>query len=122
MGEFVFEFRGSTADRDREARHLAAWLNDSSGLRGAARVRMVAPGPGEQGGAADAALVLSSMAPLAAPFFGWLSERVKSRRISLRITKDGRDGHPLEINVETPADVQAVVKQVTRLLDEEERD
>lgn len=120
MDEFVFEFEGAAADRDREARHLAAWLNDSRGLRGAARVRMVAPGPGEQGGAADAAVVLASMAPLAKPFFGWLSERAKSRRITLQITRTGHGDRQLKINVETPGDVASVLEQVTRLLDDEE--
>lgn len=120
MDQFVFEFDGPAADRDREARHLAAWLNDSRGLRGAAQVRMVPPGPGEQGGAADAAVVLASLAPLAKPFFGWLSERVKSRRITLQITRTGSSDRQLKISVGTPADVASVLEQVSRLLDDKE--
>jgi Effector Associated Constant Component 1 len=114
--EFVFEFEGSTADNDRAARDLVAWLNDNEDLRGTASVRMVGPGPGEQGAAADAAVVLASAAPLARPFFTWLTERVKSRRITLRITSAAKE---LKINVEAPADAEALLEQLVRLLDKE---
>lgn len=116
MHEFVFEFEGSTADNDRGARDLAAWLNDNDDLRGTADVRMVGPGPGEQGAAADAAVVLASAAPLAKPFFTWLTERVKSKRVKLRITSNAKE---LKIDVEAPADAEALLEQLVQLLDKD---
>jgi hypothetical protein len=114
--EVLFEFKGSSAERDRNARDLAAWLEED--LRGSVSLRMVGPAEGEQGGAADAAVVLAAAAPLARPFFTWLTERVKARKISLRISASHK-GKPLEINVEAPQDAEALLDQIVRLLDED---
>jgi len=116
VSEIVFEFDGSTAEKDRDARDLVAWLSDDDDLRGAVTLRMVGPAAGEQGAAADAAMVLAAVAPLAKPFFAWLTERVKSRRIKVQIT---RDGEKVKVTVETPADTSDVLERVTRLLDDQ---
>lgn len=119
MNEIVFEFEGTPEDRDQQARHLVAWLNDSRGLRGTARCRGVPPKPGEQGALVDAAITLVCAAPLVArPFFTWLTERAKSRRVVLRITRSGSDGSTLRIDVQTPADVRAFEERIARLLDD----
>lgn len=111
--EIVFEFDGLAAERDEAARDLVAWLNASRGLRGAAAPRMVPAAAGEQGAAADAAIVLASVAPLAKPFFAWLTERVKQRQVSMRIT---RTDEQLTINVKSPSDVDDIAEKVTTVL------
>ncbi|MFD4638139.1 hypothetical protein ACFWN2_12535 [Lentzea sp. NPDC058436] len=110
----LFEFEGDPADRDRDARDLAAWLEED--LRGSVDLRMIGPGEGELGGAADAVVVAAATVPLARPFFTWLTERAKARRISLRIT---REGERLDIDVEAPPDAEALLERIVRLLDED---
>ncbi|AHH97879.1 hypothetical protein KALB_4517 [Kutzneria albida DSM 43870] len=114
--EVLFEFEGTPADRDRDARDLAAWLEED--LRGSVSLRMVGPAEGELGGAADAAVVLAATAPLARPFFTWLTERVKARKISLRISASHK-GEQLKIDVEAPQDAEALLERIVRLLDED---
>ncbi|MFG2629203.1 hypothetical protein [Streptomyces sp. NPDC048473] len=95
MQEYVIAFPGSRAEADAHARDLAGWLDDSEELRGSARVRMVPPQPGEQGGAADAVVVMAAAAPLYVPFFNWLVERRKADRVTVRVVRP--DGTEQEI-------------------------
>lgn len=118
MTDVVVEFLGSSEDIDREARHLADWLNDSRDLRGLARCRVVPPAPGEQGGFVDAVTVLGSAAvALGGPLFAWLSERAKTRQVRFRITDtDGRGGKQ-EIEVSAPADLDGIVSKIGGILE-----
>jgi hypothetical protein len=110
VDEFVFEFPGSSADQD--ARDLQSWLNRSEDLRGAAHVRMVPAQPGEQGGVADAAVLLASFGVMVKPFFGWLSERAKNRRITVRVSAKSKSSS-VAIDITGPADVMPAVQQLT---------
>jgi Effector Associated Constant Component 1 len=115
MNEVVFEFGGSEAEADGCACALTDWLNDTEDLRGCARVRTVPPLPGEQGGAADAVLVIAALTPLAEPFFGWLTEWVKSRSVSVVITRS--DGTSLNVTAATSAQATALEPLVRGFVD-----
>jgi hypothetical protein len=115
VDEFVFEFPGSSADQD--ARDLQSWLNRNEDLRGAAHVRMVPAQPGEQGGAADAAMLLASFGVMIKPFFTWLTERAKSRQITVRVTAKSKN-NSVEINVSGPEGVMPAVQQLTEAFDD----
>ncbi|MFB7915332.1 hypothetical protein [Streptomyces sp. NPDC056061] len=108
------EFPGDRADADAHARALAGWLDDSDELRGAARVRMAPPGPGEQGGAADAVVVLAAAAPLYVPFFNWLVERRKSHRVTVRVVRP--DGTEQEIEAGSADDAARLLGEVRSAL------
>jgi hypothetical protein len=114
--EVLFEFEGTPADRDRDARDLVAWLEED--LRGSVSLRMVGPAEGELGAAAADAIVLAASAPMARPFFTWLTERAKARKIKLRISASHK-GEQLKIDVEGPQDAEAMLEQIVRLLDED---
>lgn len=113
--EFIIEPDGDPADRDRDARHLAKWLDED--LRGSNRTRMNGPGEGELGGAADAVIVLAGTGRLGRPFCNWLSERAKSRRITLRISATHKD-EVLDVDVQGRADVEALRSRIVEMLDE----
>jgi hypothetical protein len=115
VDEFVFEFPGPSADHD--ARDLESWLNRNEDLRGAAQVRMVPARPGEQGGAADAAMLLASFGVMIKPFFTWLTERAKSKQITVRVSAKSK-GSTVEINVSGPEGVMPAVQQLTEAFDD----
>ncbi|KAA2251371.1 hypothetical protein F0L68_37435 [Solihabitans fulvus] len=119
MDEFTFEFLGDRDARDGDARSLAHWLNSSGDLRGAAELRMAPPEPGEQGGAADAVLVLAAAVPLARPFFTWLTERAKQRRTRVRIVRSDQAGTTVEFDAANGADAQRLFGDIARFLDED---
>lgn len=108
--EYVIEFAGDRDEADAHARALAGWLDGSEELRGAARVRMVPPRPGEQGGAADAVVVLAAVAPLYVPLFNWLVERRKSHRVTVRVVRP--DGTEQEIEAGSADDAARLLGEV----------
>ncbi|MFG2224545.1 hypothetical protein [Streptomyces sp. NPDC048644] len=112
-------FDGPADDTDDLARSLAEWLNDDEELSGAARLRMVPPAPGEQGGLADAAEVLGVVGPVAEALVScvgvWLVQRARSRRVSLRVSRP--DGTRVELSAGSPEDAAAVEAQLRRFLD-----
>ncbi|NGY65324.1 hypothetical protein G7043_41160 [Lentzea sp. NEAU-D13] len=114
--EFLFEFEGAPAERDRDARDLIEWLEED--LRGCLSLRMIGPAEGELGGAADAVIVLAAAVPLSRPFFTWLTERAKARRVKLRISVPHR-GEQLKIDVEGPVDAEALLDRIAQILDED---
>ncbi|MGH3940341.1 MAG: effector-associated constant component EACC1 [Pseudonocardiaceae bacterium] len=119
MQEFIFEFEGTTVEKDQLARDLVAWLNNDDELRGATRVRMAGPEHGELGGAADAVLILAAAAPMARPFFGWLTERAKSRRVSVRITKSDSGGESLRVELAGAGDSERLFRRVAEFIDQD---
>ncbi|MET7647167.1 hypothetical protein ABZS83_26780 [Streptomyces sp. NPDC005426] len=115
MQEYVIEFPGTGAEADAHARDLAGWLDESGELRGASRVRMVPARPGEQGGAADAVMVLAAATPLYVPFFNWLVERRKAGRVTVRVVRP--DGTEQEIEAGDADDAARLLGEVRRALD-----
>ncbi|MEU6084542.1 hypothetical protein [Streptomyces sp. NPDC047108] len=118
MNALTFEFGGTTAEADALARDLAAWLDDDEELAGAARVRMVAPALGEQGGLADAAELLGAVEPLLSAGVGafgmWLAERARSRRISVRAVRP--DGAELQLSAGSRAEAEAMQERLERFV------
>ncbi|MCW2871606.1 hypothetical protein [Actinacidiphila oryziradicis] len=119
MNATAFEFDGPAGEADELARSLAKWLNDDEDLSGSARLRMVPPAPGEQGGLADAAEVLSAAGPLADALVGglfvWLVERVRSRRVSFKVTRP--DGACVELSAGSVEEAAVVQQQLRQFLD-----
>ncbi|MFD4669862.1 hypothetical protein ACFWNN_09015 [Lentzea sp. NPDC058450] len=113
--EFLFEFEGDEPENDRNARDLLDWMDED--LRGSGRLRINGPGEGELGGAADAVIVPSGSVPLGRPFLDWLTERTKSRRITLRVSATHK-GELLRIDVGDPVAAQELRSTIARLLDE----
>lgn len=118
MNVVTFEFEGPAADADGLARNLADWLNDDEELSGAARVRMVPPAPGEQGGLADATEMVGAVEPLLSAGVGafvmWLTERTKSRRVSFRAIRP--DGAQIQLSAGSSADAASVQKELARFV------
>ncbi|MGP4003122.1 effector-associated constant component EACC1 [Streptomyces sp. 8N706] len=114
----TFEFDGAAAEADSLARDLAEWLDDDEDLRGAARVRMAPPAPGEQGALADAVEVAGVVEPLVTAGVGafamWLAERVKARRIVFRAVRP--DGARIELSAGTAAEAAAVREDLERFV------
>jgi hypothetical protein len=115
----AFEFDGPADEADELARSLAKWLNDDEDLSGSARLRMVPPARGEQGGLADAAEVLNAAGPLVDALVGgvfvWLVERVRSRRVSFKATR--ADGASIELSAGSAGEAAAVQQQLRQFLD-----
>jgi hypothetical protein len=115
----VFEFDGPADEADELARSLAKWLNDDEELSGSARLRMVPPAPGEQGGLADAAEVLNAAGPvvdaLAGGLFVWLAERVRSRRVKFRVTR--ADGTRIELSAGSAEEAVVVQQELRQFLE-----
>ncbi|MFJ3952968.1 hypothetical protein ACIPXV_23505 [Streptomyces libani] len=120
----TFEFSGPADGSDELARSLAEWLNDDEELSGSARLRMVPPGPGEQGGLADAAEVLGAVGPvleaLASGVGVWLVQRARSRRITMKVSRP--DGAGLELSAGSPEDAASVEAQLRRFLEPDSGD
>ncbi|MEV6838268.1 hypothetical protein AB0N17_27780 [Streptomyces sp. NPDC051133] len=118
MNTIVFEFVGHVNEADELARSLAKWLNDDEDLSGSTRLRMVPPAPGEQGGVADAAEVLSAVGPLLDALVGglavWVTERARSRRVSFKVTRP--DGTRIELSAGTAQEAAAVQQQMRQFL------
>lgn len=118
MNTTVFEFVGHVNEADELARSLAKWLNDDEDLSGSARLRMVPPAPGEQGGVADAAEVLSAAGPMLDALIGglavWVTERVRSRRVSFKVTRP--DGTQIELSAGNAQEAAAVQQQMRQFL------
>ncbi|MFG2194677.1 hypothetical protein [Streptomyces sp. NPDC048639] len=114
MNALTFEFGGTAAEADALARDLAAWLDDDEDVAASARVRMVPPPSGEQGGLADAAELLGAVEPLLSAGIGafgmWLAERARSRRISFRAVRP--DGAELELSAGSRAEAEAVQERL----------
>ncbi|MFF7410013.1 effector-associated constant component EACC1 [Streptomyces lydicus] len=119
MTTLTFAFDGPADDADGLAQSLAEWLNDDEDLTGAARLRMVPPAPGHQGGLADAAEVLGAVGPVLEAVVSavavWLAQRARSRRISFKVTRP--DGTALELSAGSPEDAAAVEQQLRRFLE-----
>jgi hypothetical protein len=121
MNGLVFEIEGSSIEIDTYSRDLITSIDRTDELHGLAKPRMVAPGPGEQGGLVEAVEIAHTAGPVvsavAAAFFVWLGERAKNRRISVQLTR--RDGTSLTVSAGDPADVPAVQELVTKFLDDD---
>jgi hypothetical protein len=119
VNAIAFEFDGPADERDELARSLARWLNDDEDLSGSARLRMVPPAPGEQGGLADAVEALHVVGPvadtLAGGFFVWFAQRVTSRRVSVKVTRP--DGMSFELTAGSPEEAAAVQRELRPFLD-----
>lgn len=121
MNPISIEFDDTAEEADELARSLARWLDDDETLTGATRLRLAPPAAGEQGGMADAAQLLVTAKPmidaLISGVFVWLTQRVRSRRVKLKITR--RDGQLLEYTVGNIDDARALEGQLARFLDED---
>ncbi|MEK2477746.1 MULTISPECIES: effector-associated constant component EACC1 [Streptomyces] len=119
MQPLTFTFDAPADEADDLARSLARWLNDDEDLSGAARLRMVPPAPGEQGGLADAAEVLNAAGPvldaLVAAVGVWVGQRFRNRSVSLKVTRP--DGTHIELSATDPRDAAAVEEQLRRFLE-----
>ncbi|WP_030968235.1 effector-associated constant component EACC1 [Streptomyces sp. NRRL S-1824] len=119
MNAISFEFDGQASETDELARSLAKWLNEDEDLSGSAQLRMVPPAPGEQGGLADAAEVLNATGPvmdaLIGGLFVWVAERVRSRRVSFKVTRP--DGTGIEMSAGSVEEAAAVQQQLRQFLD-----
>lgn len=119
MNVITFQFDSSAEEADELARSLAGWLNEDETLAGAARLRVVPPAPGEQGGMADATEVLGAVRPvldaLVSGVFVWLTQRIRSRRVKLKVTR--RDGTRYEIDVTGVDDAARLHRELGAFLD-----
>jgi hypothetical protein len=120
VNAITFEFDAQDEESDELARSLARWLNDDETLAGAARLRVVPPGPGEQGGMADATEVLNVARPLldalVSGLFVWLTQRIRSRRVKLKVTRP--DGTHYEFQVADIDDAERLQRQLVQFLAE----
>ncbi|WP_394618601.1 hypothetical protein JNUCC0626_05735 [Lentzea sp. JNUCC 0626] len=114
--KFVIEPQGEPDDRDRDTRHLDKWLKED--LANERTTRMNGPGDGELGGTADAVIVLAGTGKLSRALCNWLSERSRSRRISVRISATHKE-EVLDIDVQGREEVQALRSRIMRMLDED---
>ncbi|MEV4329071.1 hypothetical protein AB0K02_00735 [Streptomyces sp. NPDC049597] len=119
MPTITFEIDGHVDEADAHTRSLAAWLNDDEDLSGSARLRMLPPAPGEQGGLADAVEIVGAVGPvLDAVISGaavWLVQRARSRRISFKVTRP--DGTSVELSAGNPQDAAEVQRQLRTFLE-----
>ncbi|MEV6259592.1 hypothetical protein AB0M42_02325 [Streptomyces sp. NPDC051784] len=119
MSTITFQI-GSQADAaEADTRSLAAWLNDDEDLSGSARLRMLPPARGEQGGLAEAVEIADAVGPvLEAVISGaavWLVQRARSRRVALKVTRP--DGTSVELSAADPQDAAEVQRQLRTFLD-----
>ncbi|MFC5803936.1 effector-associated constant component EACC1 [Streptomyces formicae] len=118
MNTVTFEFDAPADDADALTRSLADWLNDDEDLSGSARLRMVPPAPGEQGGLADAAEVIGAVGPVLDALISgaavWLVQRARSRRVSVRVSRP--DGTRIALTAGNPQDAAALQAQLRTFL------
>lgn len=107
---FVFSTQSADADAAAALTDLARWIGDRDELAADVDVRTRPPGPGELGGVADAVAVLAAATPLAKAFFDWLTERAKSRKVSVDIAR--ADGKRLRVELEGGASAAELLPQV----------
>ncbi|MEU8353717.1 hypothetical protein [Streptomyces sp. NPDC048845] len=118
MPALYVEFDGPPAEASDLVRDLTGWLGEDEELEVVARARTAPPLPGEQGGLADAAELLTAagavIGPLAGAYVMWLAERTKSRRISFRLTRP--DGARLELSAASPDEARALQPDLERFV------
>jgi hypothetical protein len=108
--QFIFSTPAADAQSAEALTDLARWIGDRDELEARVDVRTRPPAPGELGGVADAVAVLAAATPLAKAFFDWLTERAKSRKVSLDIAR--ADGERLHLELEGGASAAELLPQV----------
>lgn len=99
---------GATQAAGEALTDLAAWIQERTELDARVTVHTRPPLPGELGGVADAVEVIAAATPLAKVILGWLNERAKNARISLKIAKTGGGDVTIEIEAGEAAAQQAI--------------
>jgi hypothetical protein len=119
MDQYTLAFDGEPEDFDADVRELRDFLGKDAALRGRVELRLVPPGPGEQGGVADAVRYATELGPLVlSPLTLWLTARLrKGGKVSL--TLHGPDGRELKLDTESVADAQTMLDRVERFMDRE---
>ncbi|HEX5269468.1 MAG TPA: hypothetical protein VFW33_03225 [Gemmataceae bacterium] len=110
MTKFIFSTRTADADSAAELTDLARWIGDRDELGAQVDVRTRPPAEGELGGVADAVAVMAAATPLAKAFFDWLTERAKSRKVSIDIAR--ADGKRLRVELEGGASAADLLPEV----------
>ncbi|MER6533676.1 effector-associated constant component EACC1 [Streptomyces sp. 900105755] len=100
--------------------HLPAlrdWLASEDELRGNLRWLRSSPGPGEMGGALDVLVVALGSGGAGAVLAQSLATWLTGRRADVVVTVRLPEGQEVTVDVRRAADPQAVVREVTSLLD-----
>jgi len=97
---------------------LATWIQERTELDARVTLRTRPPRPGELGGVADAVEVIAAATPLAKVVLGWLTERTKNSRVSLKIGRTGGGDVTVEIEAGEAA-TQDLIKNLRTVLAED---
>lgn len=98
---------------------LAAWLREEDEFRGRVQLTDGPPQPGRLGGAVDSVVVgvtSGTATAFCTSFFGWLSRRKNTGKVSLKIKRSG-DTQELDLACASAADTQDVLVSVRQFLD-----
>ncbi|MYQ38834.1 hypothetical protein B046DRAFT_03647 [Streptomyces sp. LamerLS-316] len=119
MPTITFEIDSPADEAEAHTRSLATWFNDDEDLSGSARLRILPPARGEQGGFAEAVEIADAVGPaLEAVISGaavWLVQRARSRRVALKVTRP--DGTSVEVSAGSPQDAAEIQRQLRTFLD-----
>jgi len=126
MAEFVFTpgpdvdggGPGVTQAAGETLTDLATWIQERTELDARVTLRTRPPRPGELGGVADAVEVIAVATPLAKVVLGWLNERAKNARVSLKIGKTGGGDVTVEIEAGEAA-TQDLITNLRKVLAED---
>ncbi|MFD2417236.1 effector-associated constant component EACC1 [Amycolatopsis pigmentata] len=102
-----------------ELRSLHDWLRRDDALRGQVEPVHADVEPGQMGGVLDALVVAVGSGGMGAVLAGSLSTWISQRRSDVKLTVTIEDGRKIELDAKR-VDPQTVIRDIARLLDEQE--